>query len=277
MKIKTIIATLLTATLLTGCAGTATTESEQTSATTTSAATEHAHPIEDETDAPYVGDAHEWDVGDPVWTNNTNTHDNLTFGENKGGNFRVTRSFGDFGYEEYDVQYDNTTGYKSTYVYIYTTYGQSVAQYKQATDLGIGLKYIQNVQDNLYVANIEDNKLPGFDPSLSQDEAYTAVMSALGISYEPVEGESDYSPTEPVTDYITMKESYIKVPLGGAALLEHNHIPEGYTNLVFEIDDPLIAEIAYDGSIIGVKQGTTYVHISTPDYNYATTVIIEVV
>lgn len=218
----------------------------------------------------------ETNYGTPMWYGNSNTHDNLTFNGAPGGNFRITRSFGDYGYEEYDVQYNNETGYKSTYVYIFPTYGQSLQEYKHASGLSIGLKNMENIQDNMYVANVEDNGLPGFDPTLSQDDAYAAVMKSIDIETVVTSGESDYKPTAPATDYITMKESYIKVPVGGAVLLEPNHLPEGYSNLTFEIDDPLIADMTYDGAVIGVKPGTTYVHISTPDYVYATTVIVEV-
>lgn len=258
--------------LLTGCSNTPTETS--TSEVLTSEVVDISSVDEVEVEVP--NENAEVTYGEPMWYGNSNIHDNLTFNGTPGGNFRITRSFGDYGYEEYDVQYSNETGYKSTYVYVFPTCGQDLKQYKRASGLSIGLKNMENIQDNMYVANVEENGLPGFDPSLSQDDAYASVMKALGIEVEVTTGKSDYKPTAPVTDYITMKESYIKVPVGGAAILEPNHIPEGYENLVFEIDDPLIADMTYDGAVIGVKPGTTYVHISTSDYVYATTVIVEV-
>lgn len=272
MKKYGMLLSIIAGVLLTGCSGTPTETSDVSTSDTLTFSTE----VEVITEPTIEEAAPETDYGEPTWYGNSNTHDNLTFNGTAGGNFRVIRSFGNYGYEEYDVQYSNETGYKSTYVYIFPTYGQSITDYTQATNLDIDIKHIENIQDNMYVANVENNCLPGFNSSLSQDEAYTAVMNKLGISTDVPTGESDYKPTAPVTDYITMKDSYIKVPVGGAAILEPNHIPEGYGNLVFEIDDPLIAEISYDGAIIGVKEGTTYVYISTPDYTYATTVIVEV-
>lgn len=275
MKRHIILSGFIAIALLTGCSNAPTETS--TSEVLTSEVVDISSVDEVEVEVPNEDiDSTEVTYGEPMWYGNSNIHDNLTFNGTLGGNFRVTRSFGDYGYEEYDVQYSNETGYKSTYVYVFPTYGQDIQQYKQVSGLSIGLKNMENIQDNMYVANVEKNGLPGFDPSLSQDDAYASVMKALGIEVEVSTGKSDYKPTAPVTDYITMKESYIKVPVGGAAILEPNHIPEGYENLVFEIDDPLIADMTYDGAVIGVKPGTTYVHISTSDYVYATTVIVEV-
>lgn len=219
-------------------------------------------------------------IGEPsyssVWLGNSISHDNLTFGDSTGGNFRVTHSLGDYGYEEYDVQYDNNTGYKSTYIYIFPTYGQSIEEYIETAGLMLNIEEVENVQDNLYVANVTENGLPGFDSKLTQDKAYESVMSALGIDISSTVGESDYNSSAPATEYITMKESYIVLKVGDVVLLEPNHIPETYSNLVFDVDDPLIAELTTDGTITGISPGTTYIHISTPDYVYATTVIVEV-
>lgn len=269
MKKHIAFASIVTCVLLTGC-------STPTNIETPETQEEFVMPFETlEDEGTYTGEA-DVDYGEPVWVGNSNSHGNLTFGDSTGGNFRVIKSYGDYGYEEYDVQYDDTTGYKSTYIYIFPTYGQSIQEYKHASGLTMGLKYLENVQDNLYVANVVDNGLPGFDASLTQDEAYKKVMSALNIDVSEATGENDFKPTAPATEYITMKDSYITLAVDEAAMLQPNHIPDAYDSLVFDIDDPLIAELSYDGTIVGRKAGTTYIHVSTPDYMYATTVIVEV-
>ena len=276
MKHRHLLTAILVGTLaLTGCNGAPTTSSEidpdtffTDSSTSSTSATE---PIE-EVAVPEIT----IEPGAVEWKGNVNVHDNLTFGANKGGNFRLTKSYGDFGYEEYDVQYDNEAGYKNTYLYIFPTYGQGIEMYVEKTELDIDVSKVQCVESNMFFIVLEDNMLPGFSMNMSQDEAYASVMKELGITIESADGDSQYSEEPVASDYLTMKESYIEVPLGSSVLLEHNHIPDGYSNLVFEMDDPLIAEIGFDGSIVGIKKGTTYVHIFTPDHNYATKVIVEV-
>lgn len=260
MKKHIMLASILSCVLLTGCSTPAPTPT----------------PTNEEEEAILFTSESPDNYGEPVWIGNINNHGNLTFGGSTGGNFRLIRSFGDYGYEEYDVQYDDTTGYKSTYVYVFPTYGQSIEEYKDATNLPIDLKYLENVQNNLYVANLEDNGLPGFDTSMSQDDAYNAVMSAVGIDVIEVPTAEEYSPSMPPTDYITMQDSFLSMGVGDSTMLTITHLPNGYNSLVFDIDDPLIADLTSDGTVTGVKAGTTYIHVSTPDYTYTTTVIVEV-
>lgn len=193
-----------------------------------------------------------------IGANSTGT---LKYGNEIGGSFRVSASYGS-NTVDYDLMYTDVSGLIGANIYINLPDGMSLDTFLLATELPFEEKDITNIADNTYFYFTEDPQLPGFDTHISQKSAYEAVCDYLGI-------DPDKAPNAP-TDKLSIDTGALTLRLGETKVISVTHIPEGYstTDLTYSTEDSSIAEVTENGALTAISKGATAVTVSTSDGKY---------
>ena len=216
-------------------------------------------------------------VEHPVYSVGVNKHQSVMWSaDDMGGAFRVTVEYG-IGKVDYELQYSDKTGFKNCNMYIEAATSTTAVKFLNDIGYDYTLADLSAADGGLYVCFTDAPLLAGFDKSLSQDAAYSALLKALNVELPTSSSTNNYNP-EPSTEYLGVTVHNFVMNIGDTQQIEFTNVPSGINqeDCLFETTDARVCEVSSTGLLTAKQSGYVTIIVSTPAASFTSQFTLEV-